>query len=166
MGYAQTFILGLVIYQTILLGVEVNAMHEKHKSDLLYIKSSFNYILLNWKIFLDMTTYVNPYLHKAKEMYFLYKEYHKKTPKEKIEMDEIEGTHIPYDDEDFKENLKNLCEKIDWTVEQVELEEVRNPVRMLGIKIDSNFLKDFYIAAITIFYSLFQYIINEYVLKG
>ncbi len=161
LGYSQALVLGMVIYRIILLGVELNEMHEKHISELLYIKSSFKYMLSNWEIFLDMTNYANSYLHKTKEIYYAFKDYDGTNNR-----DNLKAPNIALNDEDFKNNLQNICETIDQIVDEIEQENIKNPVKMLGLKIDSNFLRDFYIAAITIFYSLFQYIVNTYVLSS
>jgi hypothetical protein len=73
-------------------------MHEIHKSEFLYIKYSFSQILTNWNTFMDIKTYANPYLQKTKEMYFIFKNYHKKITKEKIELDILEDKHFPSND--------------------------------------------------------------------
>jgi hypothetical protein len=96
-----------------------------------------------------MNIYANPYLETSKEMYFILKQYHKKVTKDKTEMDILQEPNLPCNDEEFKNNLQIICNTIDQIVEAIDQEEIKNPVRMLGMKIDSNFLKDFYIAVIT-----------------
>ena len=165
MGYTDASILSIVIFRMMLLGKKLNDYFEIHKSELACIKMSIKEILSNWEIFLDMTTYVNPYLTKAKEYYALCKEYYRVTSKEKIEEDKFDRKMIPENDEEFKSNLEKVVESIDDAIERIEFEEVARPVKLMGFKLTSDFMTDFYIFVIGMLYSLFQYIIDTYVLE-
>jgi hypothetical protein len=157
-GYTQAWIFCFVIYRMMLLGVKLNNYFQIHKSELSYIKSTIKYILMNWEIFMNMSTYVNPYLTKAKEFYHHCQEYHRKFSTEKIYEHRLYGTKIPKSDEEFKEYMQKLIECYDVIIERIELEETSKPVKLIGFKIDSDFMKDFYITVVTLLVSLFQYV--------
>lgn len=156
-GYTQAIIFFFVIYRMILLGVKLNSYFQIHKTEISYLKFSVNYILMNWEIFMSMSTYVNPYLTKAKEYYYHCQQYHRRFSIEKIDEHRLYGIQIPKTEQEFKEHLTKLIRCYDEILEKIEIEEKSKPVKLIGIKIDSNFMKDFYIALITFFVSLFQY---------
>lgn len=161
MGYAETFIVFLCLYRMMLVGARVNSYFEKHKCELEYIKSTYKYLLLNWEIWKEMSSYVNPYLQSTKMMYYFCLYYSKTSTKEELEFNKLNDHFIPSNEEEFKQLLVFMIENIDYSLERLELEEKVRPVKLLGITINNDLMTQFYIAIITLLYTIIQYVIGN-----
>ena len=158
MGFAQSGITFIVIYRMMYLGAKVNEYFKIHRSEISLIKFKILDVINNFQKWKKMNAYFDPYLEKTKDFYYYCAMYYKLKSEEDINDDKNNGFKIPNPsyEEEFLEYLKNLTEEYSNLIEELELQEEINSIKLLGFTLNQELVSLFNSAFIGLGISLIQ----------
>ena len=141
MSLMQVIIAFMILFRMAYLGAQINDYADRHTMELIKLKDQLFFIRRNVDLIKRTEFFLNSYLQAAKDF---------------LIFDKNDKNVLGLTEEQFLVNIDKCMAAIDYAIDRIQLESIERPLKLLILKLDFKLINQFYMALVTLCFSLVQ----------